>query len=139
MKTPPALPVPDRRQIAAAAIFLWVALSPWIWGFAANHAAVANHISLVFGLAPLALIMVNLRPAAFVTLLGGVWLLASPWLLGYATDHAAWLNELVSGAALVVLCANAAGVGSLRRARRRRTPRHAGAPAGVAKTVGSGS
>ena len=134
MKTLPALPVPDRRQIAAAAIFLWVALSPWIWGFAENHAAVANHISLVFGLAPLALIMVNLRPAAFVTLLGGVWLLASPWLLGYATDHASWLNELVSGTALVVLSANAADVGSLRRARRR-PPRPAGAPTGVAKTV----
>lgn len=99
----------------------------------------ANHVSLVFGLAPLALIMVNLRPAAFVTLLGGVWLIASPWLLGYATDHAAWLNELVSGTALVVLSANAAGVGSLRRARSRRAPRRAGARAGVAKTVGSGS
>lgn len=139
MKTLPALPVPDRRQIAGGAIFVWVALSPWVWGFADNHAAVANHVSLVFGFAPLALIMVNLRPAAFVTLLGGVWLIASPWLLGYATDHAAWLNELVSGTALVVLCANAAGVGSLRRARSRRAPRRAGAPAGVAKTVGSGS
>jgi hypothetical protein len=139
LKTLPALPVPDRRQIAGGAIFLWVAVSPWVWGFADNHAGVANHVSLVFGFAPLALIMVNLRPAAFVTLLGGVWLIASPWLLGYATDHAAWLNELVSGTALVVLCANAAGVGSLRRARSRRAPRRAGAPAGVAKTVGSGS
>jgi len=118
---------------------VWVALSPWVWGFADNHAAVANHVSLVFGFAPLALIMVNLRPAAFVTLLGGVWLIASPWLLGYATDHAAWLNELVSGTALVVLCADAGGVGSLRRARGRRAPRRAGAPAGLAKTVGSGS
>jgi hypothetical protein len=139
IKNLPALPVPDRRQTAAAAIFLWVALSPWVWGFADNHAAVANHVSLVFGFAPLALIMVNLRAAAFVTLLGGVWLIASPWVLGYATDHAAWLSELVSGAVLVVLCANAAGVGSWRRARRRRAPERAGAPAGVANTVGSGS
>ena len=139
LKALPTLPVPDRRQLAGGAIFLWVALSPWVWGFAENHAAVANHISLVFGLAPLALIMVNLRPAAFVTLLGGVWLMASPWLLGYATDHAAWLTDLVSGAALVVLCANAAGIGSLRRARSRRAPGRAGAPAGVPKTVGSGS
>jgi SPW repeat len=139
MKTLPTLPVPDRRQIAAGAIFLWVAVSPWVWGFADNHAAVANHVSLVFGFAPLALIMVNLRAAAFVTLLGGVWLIVSPWLLGYATDHTAWLNELVSGAALVVLCANAAGVGSLRRARSRRAPRRTGASAGIAKTAGSGS
>jgi hypothetical protein len=64
--------------------------------------------------------MLNLRAAAFVTLLGGIWLSASPWVLGYATDHAAWLNELVTGTALVVLCAS-------------------GAPAVAAKTVGSGS
>ena len=139
MKTLPTLPFPDRRQIAGGAIFLWVAVSPWVWSFADNHAAVANHVALVFGFAPLALIMVNLRPAAFVTLLGGVWLIASPLLLGYASDHAAWLNELVSGTALVVLCANAAGVGSLRRARGKRAPGPAGAPARVAKTVGSGS
>jgi SPW repeat len=139
MKTLPALPVPDRRQVAGAAIFLWVAVSPWLWGFADNHAAVANHVALVFGFAPLALIMVNLRPAAFVTLLGGVWLIASPWLLGYATDHSAWLNELVSGATLVVLRANAAGIGSLRRVRSRRAPSRAGEPASVAKTAGSGS
>jgi SPW repeat-containing protein len=139
LKTLPAIPRPDRRQIAGGAIFLWVALSPWLWGFADSHAAVANHVALVFGFAPLALIMVNLRPAAIVTLLAGVWLIASPWVLGYATDHAAWLNELVSGAALVALCANVAGVGLLRHARTKRTPTPAGTPVGVAKTAGSGS
>jgi hypothetical protein len=63
-----------------------------------------------------------------VTLLGGIWLSASPWVLGYATDHAAWLNELVTGTALVVLCA-----------RGTRAARRSGAPAVAAKTVGSGS
>lgn len=139
MKTLRTVPAPDRRQLAGVAIFLWIALSPWVWGFAHSRAAVANHVSLLFGFAPLALIMVNLRAAAFVTLLGGIWLVASPWLLGYATDHAAWLNELVSGLALVVLCANAAGVGSLRRAGSRRGPTRSGSRAVVAKTVGSRS
>jgi hypothetical protein len=103
---------------------LWVALSPWIWGFAGSHPAVANHVALVFGFGPLALLIVNLRAAAFVTLLGGIWLIVSPWLLGYATDHAAWLNELVTGALLVVLCADAAGLTRLVRSGRK--PRHAG-------------
>ena len=137
MKHHLTLPAPDRRQLAGGAIFLWIAVSPWVWGFAASHAAVANHVSLVFGFAPLALIMVNLRPAAFVALLGGVWLVASPWVLGYAGDHAAWLDELVSGLALVVLCANVAGVGSVSRARSGRTRRRSGSPAAVAKTAGS--
>ena len=129
--------IADRRPIAGAAIFLWVALAPWIWGFADSHAAVANHVALVFGFAPLALIMVNLRPAAFVTLLGGIWLVASPWALGYATNHAAWLNELASGSALTVLCASAAGVSSLSRARSRRAMKGGGSRPVVANTAAS--
>ena len=139
MKHHRTLPAPDRRQLAGGAIFLWIALSPWVWGFAGSHAAVANHVALLFGFAPLALIMVNLRAAAFVTLVAGIWLAASPWVLGYPTDHAAWLNELVSGLALIVLCANAAGVGSVRRARSGRAPRRRGSPAAVAKAAGSRS
>jgi hypothetical protein len=121
-----AVPIPhvDRRVLAGGALMLWVALSPWIWGFAGSHPAVANHVALVFGFGPLALLIVNLRAAAFVTLLGGIWLIVSPWLLGYATDHAAWLNELVTGALLVVLCADAAGLTRLVRSGRK--PRHAG-------------
>jgi hypothetical protein len=134
LRTPP---VPDRRQLAGGAIFLWIGLSPWAWGFADSHAAVANHVSLLFGFAPLALIMVNLRPAAFVTLLGGVWLVISPWLLGYATDHAAWLNELVTGLLLIVLCASAAGLRVSRH-----SPARIGKPSAarrIAKTASSRS
>lgn len=127
--------VPDRRPLAGTAIFLWVAISPWIWGFDASHAAVANHVAIVFGFAPLALIMVNLRGAALVTLLGGIWLAASPWVLGYATDHAAWLNELVSGLALIVLCANAAGVGLVSRARGTRAAKRGDSSRAVADTA----
>jgi hypothetical protein len=65
-----------------------------------------------------------LRPAALVTILGGLWLALSPWILGYAPDHAAWLNELVAGALLAVLGTASAGIAGrhptlLRRARRR--------------------
>jgi hypothetical protein len=132
------LPIPhihDRRPLAGGALVLWIAISPWLWGFANNHSAVANHVSLVFGFGPLALLIANLRPAAFVTLLGGVWLAVSPWLLGYATDHAAWLNELVTGLLLVVLCASAAGIRLSRRAPTRLAKASAGP--GIAKTAGS--
>jgi hypothetical protein len=113
----------DRRPLAGGAVTVWIAISPWVWGFADSHSAVANHVALVFGFGPLALLIANLRPAAFVTLLGGAWLAISPWLLGYATDHAAWLNELVTGLLLIVLCASAAGL---------RVSRHG--PARLAKT-----
>jgi hypothetical protein len=134
------LPIPhihDRRPLAGGALVLWIAISPWLWGFADSHSAVANHVSLVFGFWPLALLIANLRPAAFVTLLGGVWLAVSPWLLGYATDHAAWVNELVTGLLLVVLCASAAGL-RLSRHAPTRLAKTSAAPR-IAKTAGSRS
>jgi hypothetical protein len=139
MKAPHLLPIPDRRAIAGAAILLWVAASPWIWGFADAHPAVANHVALVFAFGPLALLIANLRAAAIVTLLGGIWLVASPWVLGYAGDHLAWLNELVSGAALIILCAETAELRGLRTIRRRRDPAPETVPAVVAETAGGGS
>ena len=132
------LPIPhihDRRPLAGGALVLWIAISPWLWGFAGSHSAVANHVSLVFGFGPLALLIANLRAAAFVTLLGGIWLTVSPWLLGYATDHAAWLNELVTGVLLIVLCASAAGLRVSRRAPFRLAK--ASAARGIAKTADS--
>ncbi len=132
-----ALPrIPDRRTIATGAVTLWIAISPWLWGFADSHPAVANHVSIVFAFGPLALLIVNLRAAAFVTLLGGIWLAISPWLLGYATDHAAWLNELVTGLLLIALCASAAGLPISRGRRARRARKHPAAPA-ITKTAGS--
>jgi hypothetical protein len=129
--------VHDRRPFAGGALILWVAISPWVWGFSDSHSAVANHVSLVFGFGPLALLIANLRPAAIVTLLCGVWLAVSRWLLGYATDQAAWLNEFVSGLLLVVVCARAAGLRVSRRGPARLAKRAAAAP--TATTAGSGS
>jgi hypothetical protein len=131
--------ISDRRPLAGGAVFLWIAVSPWLWGFADSHAAVANHVTVVFGFGPLTLLIVNLRPAAFVTLAGGVWLAASPWILGYATDHIAWLNELVTGMLLVVLCVSAADRGGLARLRRLANSRRGRAPSVFAETASSRS
>jgi hypothetical protein len=128
--------IQDRRPLAAGAVTVWIAISPWLWGFANSHSAVANHVAIVFGFGPLALLIVNLRAAAFVTLLGGIWLAISPWLLGYATNHAAWLNELATGVLLIALCASAAGFPIYRRGRARLTRRKS-APSAIAKTAGS--
>jgi SPW repeat len=115
----PRRPQVDVRLLAAGTVTLWIAISPWVWGFDGSHPAVANHVALVLAFGPLALMIVNLRAAAFVTLLGGIWLVASPWLIGYATDHAAWLNELVTGMLLIVLCADAASLRGRDRVRRK--------------------
>jgi SPW repeat len=129
MKTLKLPGLSDRRPLAGGAIITWVAVSPWIWGFADKNAAVANHVFLVFSFGPMVLLIAALRPAAIVTIAAGLWLALSPWVLGYAGDHQAWLNELATGLLMIVLSASAAGIDW--PARGRRTTR-AVAPAGVA-------
>ena len=130
----------DRKLNAAAgALILWVALGPWVWGYASSPAAVASHVFFVFAFGPLTLLIAVLRPAAYVVLAAGLWLAASPWLLGYATNHSAWLSELVTGALLSIVAARAAGIDLVRLmpARGKRS-RGATAPVPV-ETAGSRS
>jgi hypothetical protein len=98
----------DKLNLAAGALMLWVALGPWVWGYASSGSAVANHVFFIFAFGPLTLLLVVLRPAAFVVLVAGLWLAASPWLLGYATNHSAWLSELVTGLLLSIVGGRAA-------------------------------
>jgi SPW repeat len=99
-----------RLNLAAGALILWVALGPWVWGYATSPAAVASHVFFIFAFGPLTLLIAVLRPAAYVLLAAGLWLALSPWVLGYATNHTAWLSELVTGALLIILAAHAAGI-----------------------------
>ena len=100
----------DKLNLAAGALLLWVALGPWVWGYASSGSAVANHVFFIFAFGPLTLLLVVLRPAAFVVLAAGLWLAASPWLLGYATNHSAWLSELVTGVLFSIVGGRAAGL-----------------------------
>ncbi len=128
-----------RLNLAAGALTLWVAFGPWIWGYASSPPAVASHVFFLFAFGPLTLLIVILRPAAFVVFAAGLWLAASPWLLGYATNHSAWLSELVTGALLSILGARAArlNVSTLVPARgKRRQPATAPRPV---ETAGSRS
>ena len=112
--SPPRLRLPslglDKLNLAAAALILWVALGPWIWGYASSSSAVASHVFFIFAFGPLTLLIVVLRPVAFVVFAAGLWLAASPWLLGYATSHSAWLSELTTGLLLSIVAGRAAGI-----------------------------
>ena len=99
-----------KLNLAAGALMLWVALGPSIWGYASSHSAVASHIFFIFAFGPLTVLILVLRPAAFVVLAAGLWLALSPWVLGYATNHTAWLSELVTGLLLSIIGARAAGI-----------------------------
>jgi SPW repeat-containing protein len=99
MKT--RLPVDPLPPLASGLVVL-AAASPWLLGFSASHAAVANGIAFAMAFAPLALMIAALPAAAAVCGGGGLWLAASPWALGYGSSGvAAWGADLILGAALV--------------------------------------
>jgi SPW repeat len=125
----------DKLNLAAGALMLWVALGPWVWGYASSGSAVANHVFLIFAVGPLTLLLVVLRSAAFVVLAAGLWLAASPWLLGYATNHSAWLSELVTGVLLSIIGGRAAGLSTFVHVHgRRRHPASTSRPAEAASS-----
>ena len=101
--------VPDARQLLpalAAGITSVLVFAPWVLGFSASHAAIAGHIAFAMGIAPIAILITSLAPAAVTTMVAGAWLAASPWALGYATRGiAAWSVDVCAGIALIALAA----------------------------------
>jgi SPW repeat len=139
MKLSPTTSRAARLNIANAALMLWIALGPWVWGYASSGSAVANHIFVIFSFGPLALLILALRPAAFVVLAAGIWLALSPWLLGYATNQSAWLSDGVTGILLSCVAASAAGIRISTFVPRRRERRHHAVVSGRTETAGSRS
>jgi hypothetical protein len=96
--------LPDPFPALASGLVVLAAASPWLLGFSASHAAVANGIAFAMAFAPLALMIAALPPASAVCGAGGLWLAASPWALGYASSGvAAWAADLVLGIALMAI------------------------------------
>jgi hypothetical protein len=125
-----------KLQAAGGALLLWVAVAPFVWGYSASSAAVASHVFFLFAFGPLTLIILNLRPAAYVLTAAGIWLLLSPWILGYATNHTAWLSDGVSGILFTIVAAHAAGIRVPTPAHRRQ---RSAAASPVVETAGSRS
>jgi hypothetical protein len=135
MKALPTKLANQKIPAACGALLLWVALAPFVWGYWTSPPAVASHVFFLFAFGPLTLIIVNLRPAAYVLTAAGIWLALSPWLLGYATNHTAWLSDGMTGILFTSLAAQAAGIRVSTPARKRRQP--AAAPS--LETAGSRS
>jgi SPW repeat-containing protein len=104
---------PDPIAPAAAGLVVLAPAAPWLLGFSASHAAVANGIAFLMAFSPLALMAPALRPAAAVCLVAGAWLAVSPWALGYWSQGvAAWVADLILGVALAAASWRALSMGS---------------------------
>ena len=96
--------LPDPIAPAASGLVVLATAAPWLLGFSASHAAVANGIAFLMAFSPLALMAPALRPAAAVCLVAGAWLTISPWVLGYWSEGiGAWAADLILGVALAAV------------------------------------
>lgn len=94
---------------ASFALGLWLALSPWIVGYAEHEAATAN--AAVVGLA-LALgshfeVSLDEISAEWLNLAAGLWLVVAPFALGFSAVAVPTANSIAVGAFVMALAASA--------------------------------
>ena len=84
---------------------VWLLVSPWVLGFAANTTPTAN--SALVGLALLATALgATFVPRAWeewTEVALGAWLVVSPWVLSFQTVRNAMMSTVVTGIAVLVL------------------------------------
>jgi len=91
----------------------WVAISPWIWGYAGVDGAPATDAVTGAAVVALALAGVLFPSLNAVLVLAGLWLVTAPWLVGYGSeDGPVGLSDTLAGlgiAALALASLGAAG------------------------------
>ena len=84
---------------------VWLLVSPWVLGFAANTTPTAN--AALVGLALLATALgATFVPRAWeewTEVALGAWLVISPWVLSFQTVRNAMMSAVVTGIAVLVL------------------------------------
>jgi SPW repeat len=95
---------------ASFALGLWLAVSPWLAGYAEHEAATANAvlIGLVLALSShFECVACNDLPAEWLNLAVGAWLVCAPFVLDFTGAAVAAANCLVVGAFVAALAASA--------------------------------
>jgi hypothetical protein len=95
---------------ASFALGLWLAVSPWIAGYAEHEAATANAVivGLVLALGShFECVACDDLPAEWLNLGIGLWLVCAPFVLEFPTPAHASVNSLLVGAFVVALAVSA--------------------------------
>lgn len=90
------------RDVANLVLGLWVLISPWALGFAAEptaQAAVwnANVVGVIIAVAALAAIVQFHKWEEWVNAILAAWLIVSPWIFGVAALSALLWNQIIIG------------------------------------------
>lgn len=94
---------------ASFTLGLWLAVSPWIVGYADNEAATANAAFLGLALALGSHFEVSLddNSAQWLNMAAGIWLVAAPFVLGFSAATVATANSITVGSVVMVLASSA--------------------------------
>lgn len=94
---------------ASFTLGLWLAVSPWLVGYAENEAATANaaFIGLALALASHFEATFDHVWTEWLNLGAGLWLVAAPFALGFAHDTVATANSIAVGTFVTALSASA--------------------------------
>ena len=97
------------QEWASFALGLWFAMSPWICGYAEEHAATGNAAFMGIALALGSHFQASLdaRSAEWLNLLAGLWIVAAPFFLGFATAALPAVNCVAVGTLVMVLAVSA--------------------------------
>lgn len=97
------------QEWASFALGLWLAVSPWIAGYAEHEAATANaaFIGLALALASHFEATFDHIPAEWLNLGIGLWLVAAPFVLGLGAATVASANSIAVGSFVTALAGSA--------------------------------
>jgi hypothetical protein len=92
---------------ASFALGLWLAVSPWLVGYAAHDVATANaaFCGILLALAAHFGFSVDHLSTEWLNLGGGLWLVVSPFALGFESHHVAAANAIAVGCFIALLSA----------------------------------
>lgn len=99
------------QEWAGFVLGLWLAVSPWVAGYAGHPAATANAVFLGLGLSLGSHFQAALDECGgqWLNLAAGVWLIAAPFFLGF-DDTVATATSLCVGSFVAVLAGSALSV-----------------------------
>jgi hypothetical protein len=98
------------QEWASFVLGLWLAMSPWVCGYAdEQHAATGNAAFMGVALALVSHFEVSLdgHSAEWLNFGAGIWLAAAPFVLGFAAAALPAVNSIAVGTMVMVLAASA--------------------------------
>ena len=97
------------QEWASFSLGLWLAVSPWVVGYAEHEAATANaaFVGLALALASHFEATFDHVWAEWLNLATGLWLVAAPFVLGFSAAPVAAANSIAVGAFAAALAGSA--------------------------------